>query len=161
MPPTHSCAVGGVLERQAFEVHAVDAGDGERGNGDGAEDGEDLHDFVGAVGDRGEIDVEGVVEQVALGFDGVEETGDVVVGVADVGLVVGVDDGVGVALEMKRGVAGVDEDAAEIDELALDGEDAIAEFRARGCRRPGLRAGRCGRRSGRWRESKGRRWCRG
>ena len=125
MPPTHSCAVGGVLKGQALEVHAVDAGDGECGNRDGAEDGEDLHDLVGAVGDRGEVDVEGVVEEVALGFDRVEEAGDVVVGVADVGLVVGVDDGVGVALEVERGVAGVDEDAAEVDELALDGEDGL------------------------------------
>ena len=48
-----------------------------------------------------------------------------VVGVANVGLVVGVDDGVGVALEVERGVAGVDEDAAQIDELALDGEDGL------------------------------------
>ena len=98
------------------------------GQGDRAEDGEDLHDFVGAVGDGGEVDVEGVVEEVALGFYGVEEAGDVVVGVADVGLVVGVDDGVGVALEVERGVAGVDEDAAEVDEFALDGEDALQNF---------------------------------
>ena len=61
-------AVGGVLEGQALEIHAVDAGDAERRQGDGAKDCQDLHDFIGAVGDRGEIDVEGVVEEVALSF---------------------------------------------------------------------------------------------
>src|SRR5882757_9703657 len=82
-------AVRGFLEGQAFKVHAVDTGYGECWKDDGTEDGEDLHDFVGAVGDGREIDVEGVVKQVALGFYGVEQAGDVVVGVADVGLVVG------------------------------------------------------------------------
>src|ERR1700755_849995 len=76
-------AIGGFLEGQAFEVHAVDAGDGECWKDDGAEDGEHLHDFVGAVGDGREVDVEGVVEEVALGLYGVEQAGDVVVGVAD------------------------------------------------------------------------------
>ena len=121
-------AVGGVLEGQALEIHAVDAGDGESWQDDGAEDGENLHDFVGAVGYRGEVDVEGVVEEVALGFDGVKQTGDVVVGVANVGLVVRVDDGAGVALQMERGVAGVDEDAAEVDEFAFDGEDGLQDL---------------------------------
>jgi len=121
-------AVGGFLEGQALEVHAVDAGDDECGDRDGAEDGEDLHDFVGAVGYRGEVDVEGVVEEVALGFDRVKQAGDVVVSVADVRLVVGVDYGVGVALEVERGIAGVDEDAAEIDEFALDGEDGLQDL---------------------------------
>ena len=51
-----------------------------------------------------------------------------IVDVADVGLLFGVDDGVGVALEVERGVTGVDEDAAEIDELALDGEDGLEDL---------------------------------
>jgi hypothetical protein len=124
-------SVRGVFEGKAFEVHAVDAGDGQHREGDGAEDGEDLHDLVGAVGDRGEIDIEGVVEEVALSFDRVEKAGDVVVGVADVRLTLGVDDGVGVALEVERGVTGVDQDAAEVDELALDSEDGLQD-RGRG-----------------------------
>ena len=94
-------AVGRFLEGQTFEVHAVDAGDGESRDGDGTEDGEHLHDFVGAIGDGRQVDIEGVVEEIALGFDGVEEACDVVVGIADVGLVVGVDDGVGVALKVE------------------------------------------------------------
>ncbi len=118
----------GVLEGQALEVHAVDAGDGEHWNGDGAKDGENLHDFVGAVGDGGEVDVEGVVEEIALGFDGVEQTGDVVVGVAEIGLMLGVDDGAGVALEMEAGIASIDEDTTEVDEFALDGEDGLEDF---------------------------------
>jgi len=52
----------------------------------------------------------------------------VVVGVANVGLVVRVDDGAGVALQMERGVAGVDEDAAEVDEFAFDGEDGLQDL---------------------------------
>jgi hypothetical protein len=118
-----------IFKGKALEVHAVDAGDGQGGNRNGTEDGEDLHDFVGAVGDGREIDVEGVVEEVALGFDGVKQPGDVVVGVADVGLVIGVDDGVGIALEVERGVACVDENAAEVDEFALDGEDGLENLR--------------------------------
>ena len=120
--------MGGVLEGQALEVHAVDTGDGKRRNRDRAEDGKNFHDLVGAVGDGGEIDVEGVVEEVALGVDGVEESSDVVVGVADVELVLGVDEGVEVALEVERDVASVDEDAAETDQLALDGEDGRKDF---------------------------------
>ena len=48
---------------------------------------------------------------------GVEQADDVVVDVADEGLVVGVDDGAGVALEVEGGVAGADQDAAKVDEL--------------------------------------------
>ena len=51
-----------------------------------------------------------------------------VVGVADEGLVVVVDDGVGIALEMEGGVAGIDEDAAEVDQLTLDGEDGLEDL---------------------------------
>ncbi len=74
-------------EGEAFDVDAVDAADDEGGEGYGGEHGEDFHDFGGAVGGAGEVDVEGVVEQVALGFDGVEEAGEVVVEVAEVELV--------------------------------------------------------------------------
>ena len=120
--------MGRLFKGQALQVHAVDARDGDSGQRDGAEHGEDLHHLVGAVGDRREIDVEGVVEQVALGFDRVEQTGDVVVDIADIGLMLGVDDGVGVALEMEAGVARIDEDAAQVDELALDGKDALQDL---------------------------------
>ena len=48
-----------------------------------------------------------------------------IVRIADEGLLVGVNDCVGIALKVKRGVASIDEDAAEIDELAFDGEDAL------------------------------------
>jgi len=121
-------SVGRVFEREPLEVHAVDARDGECGKGDGAQDGEDLHDLIGAVRDGREINIEGVVEEVTLGFDRVQQPRDVIVGVADVGLVVDVDDGVLIALKMKCGVAGVDEDSAEIDEFALNGEDGLEDL---------------------------------
>jgi hypothetical protein len=98
---------------QSFEIHPVDTGDSEGRQSDGTEDGEDLHYLVGAVGDGGSVDVESVVEQVALGFNRVEKAGDVVVGVSDVELVVGVDDSAGIALEMEGSVTSVDEDELE------------------------------------------------
>ena len=117
-----------LLEGQAFEVHAINAGDGNGWQRDGAEHGEDLHHLVGAIGYRREIDVERVVEQVALRLDRVEQARDVVVDVADVRLVLGVDDGVGIALQMEAGVARVDQHAAQIDEFALDGEDLLEDL---------------------------------
>lgn len=48
-----------------------------------------------------------------------------IVDVADIGLMFGIDERVGIALEMKRGIASIDKNAAQVDEFALDGEDRL------------------------------------
>ena len=52
-----------------------------------------------------------------------------VVGIANVELVLLVDDGVGIALEMQAGIARVDQDTTEIDKLALDPKDLAENLR--------------------------------
>jgi hypothetical protein len=45
--------------------------------------------------------------------------------------VLGVDDGVGIALQVKAGIACIDEHAAQVNEVALDGEDTVENFGGR------------------------------
>src|SRR6185437_16473814 len=99
--------------------------DGEGGQGDGAEDREYLHYFVGAIGDARQVDVERVVEQIALGLHRVEQARHMIVDIADIRLVFRVDEGAGIALKVQRSVAGVDQYAAQLDQLTLNAEDSL------------------------------------
>ena len=48
-----------------------------------------------------------------------------VVGITDIELVFAVDDGVGIALQVEAGIASIDKYPAQLDQLALDGEDLV------------------------------------
>jgi len=80
--------------------------------GDGGEYHQYLHDFSRTVGGAGHVDVERVVEQVALCLNHVEQLRDVVVQVAQVELLL--------AAHRNTGVAHAPEQAACIDAISLN-----------------------------------------
>lgn len=110
---------------ESLEIHPIDAGDAERGQRDRAQDGKNLHNLIRAVGHRGEVDVERVIEQITLRLYRVQQARDVVVRITHVRLLLGVDDRIRIALKVKRGVPCIDEDAAEGDEFTLNRKDAL------------------------------------
>src|SRR2546427_9412240 len=66
------------------QVHSEKAGDNYQRQRQCAVDGQHLHDFVGAIGDGGKIDIERAGQQVAMGFYQVHGAHQVVVYVAEV-----------------------------------------------------------------------------
>ena len=118
-----------ILKRQALQVHAVDPADRNGRQRDGAQHREHLHHLVGAVRDGRQVDVQRVVHQIALRLHRVQQAHHMVVDVADIGLVLGVDDRLRIALQVQRGVPRADQHTPQIDELALDGKDLLQGVR--------------------------------
>ena len=104
----------GRLEGQgvAEEVHAEEAGQERHRQEHDGDERQRLHDVVGAVGDRRQVRVEGAGDQVAEALRDIVDADEVVVDVAEVDAMVGVDRVVLVA-------------GQAVEDLALGGQDPV------------------------------------
>ncbi len=85
------------------------------GKRDGAQYRQHLHYLVGAIGNARQVHVKSVVEQIAQGFDHIEQAECVIVNVTKKGIELGLENGSGFPLERHAGIAEIDQHAAQFD----------------------------------------------
>src|SRR5262249_6171395 len=111
------------------QVHAEEAGNHHQRQRYSAVNGEHFDDLIGAIGDGGKVDIERAGEQVAIGFDEVERAHQVIVDVAEIRIEIIAQQAVLAAHHGVDHLAHTAGSAAELDQLALEAENAAQHGR--------------------------------
>ena len=118
------------LERQrlAEEIHAEEPDDERHRHEHHGDDRQRLHDVVGAVGDDREVSLQRARDQVAQALGDIVNPHHVIVEIAKIHAMLGLDRLVGIAGQPVQDLALGREDLVELDGRALDPEDRSSGF---------------------------------